>query len=159
MPAEPSGHNRGPSVVLGSRGAASALALKPDDHVLAEGDGEMIKSGRRSGAKRILAEGIYKVQFETLMGAGSGIVVVSGDRIRGGDDAFAYFGKLKPTENGFTADIETKRHSPGRPTVFNMEPVNIQLTGMFDGPNAICTGTAKQVPGLIFKVVLTFVSE
>ena len=107
----------------------------------------------------MLAEGIYKVQFETLVGSGSGIVVVSGDKIRGGDEAFAYFGTLKSSENGFIADIETKRHSPGRSSVFNMEPVHIQLTGLPDGPNAICTGTAKQVPGLIFKAVLTFISE
>jgi hypothetical protein len=45
------------------------------------------------------------------------------------------------------------------PPFFNMEPVHIQLTGIMDGPNAICTGTTKQVPGLIFKAVLTFISD
>ena len=107
----------------------------------------------------MLADGIYRVQFETLVGSGAGIVVVTGDKIRGGDDAFAYFGTLQRTDNGFIAEIETKRHAPGRSSVFNMEAVHIQLTGIMDGPNAICTGTAKQVPGLIFKAVLTFISD
>jgi hypothetical protein len=107
----------------------------------------------------VLAEGIYTVQFETLVGSGKGIVVVSGDKVRGGDEAFAYFGSLTRTDNGFTAEIETKRHSPGRPSVFNMEPVHIQLTGMMDGLNAVCTGTSEQVPGLIFKAVLTFICD
>jgi hypothetical protein len=73
--------------------------------------------------------GIYRVQFETLAGSGTGIVVVSGDKIRGGDAAFAYFGSLKRTDNGFVAEIETRRHSPGRSSVFNMEPVDISAHG------------------------------
>jgi hypothetical protein len=107
----------------------------------------------------MLAGGLYRVEFETLAGSGTGIVVVSGDKIRGGDAAFAYFGFLKPKDNGFLAEIETRRHSPGRASVFNREPVHIQLMGVSDGPNAICTGTATEVPGLIFKVVLTFISD
>jgi T3SS negative regulator,GrlR len=66
----------------------------------------------------MLADGIYRVQFETLVGSGTGIVVVSRDKIRGGDPAFAYFGTLQRTDNGFVADIETKRHAPGRSSVF-----------------------------------------
>jgi hypothetical protein len=108
----------------------------------------------------MLAQGIYRVQFETLLDSGRGIVVVTGDQIRGGDDFFAYRGMiLRRTDNGFTAEINTKRHFPGRSSVFNVDDVSIQLTGVLDGPNAICTGTATQVPGLIFKAMLTFISD
>ncbi len=86
-------------------------------------------------------------------------MVVTGDKIRGGDAAFAYFGTLTQTDNGFTAQLETKRHAQGRASVFNMEPVHIHLTGKSEGPNAICTGTAVEVPGLIFKAVLTFIHD
>ena len=89
----------------------------------------------------------------------TGFVLVSGDKIRGGDVAFAYFGTIKRTYNGFIAELHSMPHSPGPTSVFNVEPVDIQLTGIIDGANAICTGTAKQVPGLIFKAVLTFISE
>jgi T3SS negative regulator,GrlR len=107
----------------------------------------------------MMADGIYRVDFETLLDAGRGIVVIGGDNIRGGDDFFAYFGTIQRRDNGFLAEIETKRHSPGRASVFGIDEVNIQLSGMMDGLNAICTGAAKQMPGLIFKAVLTFIPK
>jgi hypothetical protein len=105
-----------------------------------------------------LSDGLYSVEFETLLGAGSGVLVVSGSKLRGGDGTFAYFGTQSPTGNGFTAEIETKRHSEGRASVFNMEPAHIRLAGRLDGVNAVCTGTAAEAPGLIFKVVLKFIA-
>ena len=105
-----------------------------------------------------LDDGLYSVAFETPLGAGSGVLVVTGDKLRGGDEAFAYFGTQAATSNGFTAEIETKRHSEGRASVFNMEPAHIRLVGKLDGVNAVCTGTAAEAPGLIFKVVLKFIA-
>ena len=84
---------------------------------------------------------------------------MTGDKIRGGDATFAYFGTLTQTDNGFTALLETKRHAQGRASVFNMEPVHIHLTGKSEGANAVCTGTAVEVPGLIFKAVLNFIHD
>jgi hypothetical protein len=69
----------------------------------------------------MLADGIYSVHFETPAGKGSGIVVLTGERLRGGDAAFAYFGTLTQTGSGFRAKIATKRHSEGRASVFNLE--------------------------------------
>jgi hypothetical protein len=105
-----------------------------------------------------LDDGLYSVAFETPLGAGSGVLVVTGDKLRGGDEAFAYFGTQSPTSNGFTAEIDTKRHSEGRASVFKREPVHIHLVGKLDGVNAVCTGTAAEVPGLIFKVILNFIA-
>jgi hypothetical protein len=107
----------------------------------------------------MLADGIYNVQFDTLVGQGDGIVVVAGDTIRGGDASFVYYGKVEHSENGFIARIETRRHSQGRASVFNMDSVHIHLIGKSEGLDAICTGTAIEVPGLIFKAVLKFVHE
>jgi len=107
----------------------------------------------------MLADGIYSVHFETLAGEGDGVVVVTADKIRGGDATFAYFGTLTQTDNGFSAQLETKRHAQGRASVFNMEPVHIHLASKSEGPNAVCTGTAVEVPGLIFKAVLTFIHD
>lgn len=107
----------------------------------------------------MLADGIYSVHFETPIGERSGVVVVTGEKMRGGDATFAYLGTIKPTANGFSAETETRRHSEGRASVFNMEPVHIHLVGKSDGANAVCTGTAAEVPGLIFKAVLNFISN
>jgi hypothetical protein len=107
----------------------------------------------------MLADGIYSVHFETPAGQGEGIVVVTGDKLRGGDASFVYFGRLEQTSNGFSIQIETKRHSQARASVFNMESVHINLIGKSDGLDAVCTGTAEEVPGLIFKAVLKFIHE
>lgn len=107
----------------------------------------------------MLEDGIYRVHFETLKGHGDGIVVVTGDKIRGGDAAFVYFGSQQQTNNGFSMQLETKRHSQARASVFNMESVHINLIGKSDGLDAVCTGTAEEVPGLIFKAVLQFIHE
>src|SRR3954471_21105274 len=103
----------------------------------------------------MLADGIYSVHFETPAGQGDGIVVV----IRGGDASFFYYGVLEQTSNGFSIQIETKRHSQTRASIFNMESVHINLIGKSDGLNAVCTGTAEEVPGLIFKAVLKIIHE
>jgi hypothetical protein len=107
----------------------------------------------------MLADGIYSVHFETPAGQGDGIVVVAGEKLRGGDASFVYYGLLEQTNNGFSIQIETKRHSEGRASVFNMDSVHINLIGKSEGLNAVCTGTAEEVPGLIFKAVLKFVHE
>ena len=107
----------------------------------------------------MLADGIYSVHFETLAGQGDGIVVVTGEKLQGGDASFAYYGLLEQTNNGFSIQIETKRHSEGRASVFNMDSVHINLIGKSEGLNAVCTGTAEEVPGLIFKAVLRFIHE
>src|SRR4051794_8560227 len=107
----------------------------------------------------MLADGIYSVHFETPAGQGDGIVVVTGERLRGGDASFVYYGVLEQTSNGFSIEIETKRHSQTRASIFNMESVHINLIGKSEGQNAVCTGTALEVPGLIFKAVLKFIHE
>ena len=107
----------------------------------------------------MLADGIYSVHFETPAGQGDGIVVVTGENLQGGDPSFVYYGLLEQTNNGFSIQIETKRHSEGRASVFNMDSVHINLIGKSEGLNAVCTGTAEEVPGLIFKAVLRFIHE
>jgi hypothetical protein len=107
----------------------------------------------------MLVDRIYSVHFETPAGKGNGVVVLSGERLRGGDASFAYFGTFLQTGDGFRAKLSTKRHSEGRNSIFKLEPVHIELMGRSNGLNAVCTGTAVEVPGLIFKAVLRFIAE
>ena len=43
--------------------------------------------------------------------------------------------------------------------IFKKEPAHIHLIGKSEGGNAVCTGTALEAPGLIFKAVLKFIAE
>jgi len=53
----------------------------------------------------MLVDGIYSVHFETPVGQGDGIVVVTGEKLRGGDASFVYYGLLEQTSNGFSIQI------------------------------------------------------
>ena len=74
-----------------------------------------------------LQDGLYSIEVQTPLGAESVVLIVSGNRLRGGDDTFAYSRTQSPARRGFIAEIETKRHSEGRASVFTKEPGHIHL--------------------------------
>ena len=57
-------------------------------------------------------------------------------------------------EDRFTATLTTRRHSAGPPTVFGVDEVEVTLMGTFNGRMASCSGTAEQVPGVVFEATL-----
>jgi hypothetical protein len=105
-----------------------------------------------------LHDGLYCAKFETSLGAAFGVLVVTGERLCGGDESFAYFGTQWPMRKGFMAKLETMRHADGQASVFSREPAQIHLVGQLNSIGAVCTGTAAGDPGLIFKVVLKFIT-
>jgi hypothetical protein len=93
-----------------------------------------------------LQDGLYSVELQTPLGTESGVLIVSGNRLRGGDDTFAYSGTQSPAHRGFTAEIEAKRHCEGRASVFTREPGHIHLVCKPGGVDAICTGLLPKCP-------------
>lgn len=99
-------------------------------------------------------DGQYTVWFRTPRGEGTGIVHLANGRITGGDSMFTYSGSCKFDDDHFTATLTTRRHADGPTTVFGFDEIEAQLTGTFHGTRAVCTGTAKQAPGLVFEATL-----
>ena len=56
--------------------------------------------------------------------------------------------------NLLRAGISAKRVEPGPPGVFGMDEIDIILAGYSEGVSALCTGFAKQSPGLKLEVTL-----
>ena len=107
----------------------------------------------------MLRDGEYTAWFRTSQGQGTGRVTLSKGRISGEDAFISYGGTYAVDGNQFTATLTTRRHTPGRPTVFGIDEVEIELVGTASGRFASCSGKLPQVPGLIFEVILIPVEQ
>jgi hypothetical protein len=107
----------------------------------------------------MLTDGFYSVRFQTPLGAGGGVVVLSGGKLRGGDSAIAYSGTYSANGDDFTAQVKTSRHLVGMPSVFGPDVVNITLKGKSSGNQAQCVGTAPEAPGVSLQTILTRISD
>lgn len=107
-----------------------------------------------------MRDGLYKVAFSTPRGEGSGVVVIAGPTLQGGDSMMAYTGWIDRQGEEFTADISVKAHSQvqGMESVFGVNDVTIHLKGGFNDNRAVCQGSSPQAPGLAFQATLTSLS-
>jgi hypothetical protein len=104
-------------------------------------------------AKR-MRDGLYKVEFKTPLGFGSGVVHLLTGRMWGGDAALYYLGNLQEEGNRFKATVRVDRHThqPGITSVFGMDRVTINLDGTSTGDLGTANGVAKEAPGVPFQV-------
>lgn len=104
----------------------------------------------------MIRAGRYSVWFKTPVGEGAGVVVFGPDgKLGGGDATFSYYGDWEQEGKRFKATLSAKRTSAGPPGVFGIDEVDIVVTGSSDGgPTLLCTGFAKQAPGLKLDVTL-----
>ena len=76
-------------------------------------------------------------------------------KLSGGDTTFSYVGDWTQEGERFKATLAAKRVSPGPPGVFGLDEIDIVVTGQSDGTSStLCTGFAKQTPGLKLEVLL-----
>ena len=99
-------------------------------------------------------DGHYTAWFRTPRGEGTGIVHLVNGTITGGDAVFTYGGCYDLDDDRFTATLTTRRYADGPTTVFGCDEVEAQLIGRFNGKRAVCSGTAKQAPGVRFEATL-----
>jgi hypothetical protein len=110
----------------------------------------------------MVRNGSYSVWYRTrqeegrrlMQGEGTGVIELNDGKVTGGDTVLAYTGSYVADGDNFTAFIATERHSPGQPSVFGIDEVNLTLTGKLTPTTASCTGIAEQAPGLAFEAVL-----
>ena len=102
----------------------------------------------------MLNDGEYRAWFRTSQGEGTGRVFLSEGRISGEDAFISYGGTYAVNGSRFTATLTTRRHTPGRATVFGIDEVEIELAGTASDKLASCSGELAQVPGMIFEAIL-----
>ncbi len=106
-----------------------------------------------------MQDGLYKAEFQTPMGVGYGVVVLSGGTLRGGDSMMYYVGTYSESGGQFTASVEVDVHStvPGMVSVFGpgKNRVHIDLKGQSTADSANAQGSSPQAPGVGFSTSLT----
>jgi hypothetical protein len=98
--------------------------------------------------------GKYSVWFRTPLGEGTGVVKLEDGKMSGDDTVIAYTGSYNQVGDEFTADISTKRHTPGQLSVFGIDNVDLTLTGKSTGTMATCRGISRQAPGMTFVATI-----
>lgn len=108
-----------------------------------------------------MKDGLYKVEFHTVHGTGSGVVYATGGKIRGGNSGFAFIGNYSGKGEEISAKVTTQRHNydPNFKPLFGMDSVTLTLKGSVNGDMIDFEGTALQLPGVNFKAVLTRISD
>lgn len=108
-----------------------------------------------------MREGLYKVEFHTVHGTGTGVVYATEGKLRGGNSAFAFIGNYVDRDGGIQVKVTTQRHNPDaafRP-LFGNDNITLTLRGAEDGDMIDFEGTALQLPGVSFRAVLTRISD
>lgn len=102
-----------------------------------------------------MRDGLYKVAFQTPLGAGAGVVVLQDGKLRGGDSSMYYVGSYSETGSQFSAEVASSRHTQGLPSVFGKDNVRISLKGTSQSDSAQMTGTSPDAPGVRLQATLT----
>jgi hypothetical protein len=108
-----------------------------------------------------LQEGLYKVEFHTVHGTGTGVIYASCGKIRGGNSGFAFIGTYTDKGDEILVKISTQRHNPDpefKP-LFGADMITLTLKGTANGDMVDFEGAALQLPGVTFKAVLTRISD
>ena len=108
-----------------------------------------------------MQDGLYKVEFHTVHGTGTGVVYATSGKLRGGNSGFAFIGSYTRKGDDIHVKISTERHNadPGFKPLFGTDMITLTLRGTENGNMVDFEGTALQLPGVAFKAVLTRISD
>jgi hypothetical protein len=108
-----------------------------------------------------LREGFYKVEFHTVHGTGNGVLYATAGKLRGGNSGFAFIGSYVDKSDGIHVKISTQRHNddPALKPLFGTDMITLTLKGTENDGMVDFEGTALQLPGVLFKAVLTRICD
>jgi hypothetical protein len=108
-----------------------------------------------------MRDGLYKVEFQTPLGVGAGVIHLVGGKIWGGDAGLYYVGTYALSGSEFTAEVATDRHThyAGIVSVFGKDRVRISLKGTTSGDSGQVVGTAAESPGVTFQAKFSRIAD
>jgi len=112
-----------------------------------------------------LREGLYKVEFHTVHGTGSGVIYATSGKLRGGNSGFAFIGTYSGDNDGISVKVSTERHNadPTFKPLFGTDMITLTLKGKDSGKDSGSMldfeGSALQLPGIAFKATLTRICD
>lgn len=108
-----------------------------------------------------MQEGLYKLEFHTVHGTGTGVLYAVNGKLRGGNSAFAFVGNYSDRSRVIHVKISTQRHNPDptfRP-LFGTDMITLTLKGTANGDMVDFEGEALQLPGVNFRAFLTRIAD
>jgi hypothetical protein len=113
----------------------------------------------RRGSK--LREGLYRAEFHTVHGTGTGVLYATSGKLRGGNSAFAFSGTFTHSGDEILVKISTQRHNddPAFKPLFGTDMITLMLKGKQNGDMVDFEGSALQLPGVTFRAVLTRIGD
>jgi hypothetical protein len=108
----------------------------------------------------MLENGLYRVGFQTPIGAGAGVLFLQDGQLWGGDSTLFYVGQYTVKGDTIEAEVSTNRHTeyPGLSSVFGIDQVHISLRGTIKSGLVHVTGSAIEAPGITFTAEITRLS-
>jgi hypothetical protein len=108
-----------------------------------------------------LLEGFYKVRFQVDDAVGQSVMYVHGGSMLGGNSAFAHYGSYQEVDGVVTSEITSHRHNqdPGYKSLLGADIATINVRGMADGDVYRFEGTSPQMPGAVFRSVMTPIED
>lgn len=111
--------------------------------------------------RRKLLQGFYKVRFQVNEAVGRSVMFAHGGVMLGGNSAFAHYGTYSEVEGVVTSEITSHRHNddPNYVSLLGADIARIEVTGSAEGDIYSFVGTSPQMPGAVFRSVMTPIGE
>jgi hypothetical protein len=102
----------------------------------------------------MIEDGEYAAWYKTPRGDGTGIIVLAHGKLSGSDAVLAYSGSYQVDGDRISALVCTRRHSPGQPSLFGVDDLELEVKGKLTGNTVVCSGHARHAPEVPFNVTL-----
>jgi hypothetical protein len=104
--------------------------------------------------------GFYITSFRTPLDDASGVIVVDGDRVRGGDSGMYYVGEVTGSGTAIKVRLRVRQHDKSKQSVFgDVDDFTLTLNGKRQGDQYVFEGRADRASSLKFQAILMRVPE
>ncbi len=108
-----------------------------------------------------MLEGFYQVRFQVDDAVGRSVMYAHGGSMLGGNSAFAHYGTYTETDGVVISEITSHRHNddPNYQSLLGSDIATIDVRGRADGDVYRFEGGSPQMPGAVFRSVMTPISD
>lgn len=108
-----------------------------------------------------LLEGFYKVRFQVDEAVGRSVMYCHGGSMLGGNSAFAHYGNFQEIDGVVTSEITSHRHNddPNYQSLLGSDIATIDVRGSAQGDIYSFVGGSPQMPGAVFRSVMTPIND
>jgi hypothetical protein len=105
--------------------------------------------------------GFYKVRFQVDEAVGRSVMYAHAGSMLGGNSAFAHFGTFEETDGEVVSEITSQRHNhdPNYQSLLGADIAMINVRGQADGDIYRFVGGSPQMPGAVFRSVMTPIED